>query len=134
MYEIFVEKVSQRGGIRGVIRSVIHHVLHLIYTDTYREIIDKRIELYLLKLSYNSKYIGIPAWDDAKKVKFDKNIFETLTLHKFEDGVFPIPEKYDEVLKLCYGEYMKLPPEHARCPYHAYKLYRKDICSAVSEK
>lgn len=36
----------------------------------------------------------------------------------FEDGVFFAPEHYHEVLTLGYGDYMQLPPEDKRHPYH----------------
>lgn len=37
---------------------------------------------------------------------------------KFEDGLFNAPEHYHEVLSLGYGNYMELPPEEKRKPYH----------------
>jgi lipopolysaccharide cholinephosphotransferase len=37
---------------------------------------------------------------------------------KFEDGLFNAPEHYDDVLRLAYGDYMQLPPEDKRHPYH----------------
>lgn len=36
--------------------------------------------------------------------------FEGTVLHRFEDEMFSVPEKYDEYLKYRYGDYMKLPP------------------------
>ncbi len=37
---------------------------------------------------------------------------------QFEDGMFLAPEHYHEVLTLGYGDYMQLPPEEKRHPYH----------------
>lgn len=37
---------------------------------------------------------------------------------QFEDGMFNAPERYHEVLTLGYGNYMQLPPEEKRKPYH----------------
>lgn len=37
---------------------------------------------------------------------------------QFEDGMFYAPENYHQVLTLGYGDYMKLPPENQRHPYH----------------
>ena len=39
-------------------------------------------------------------------------------LTDFEDTKFYIPEKYDSFLKICYGDYMKLPDEDNRKPSH----------------
>lgn len=37
---------------------------------------------------------------------------------QFEDGMFMAPEHYHEVLTLAYGDYMQLPSEEKRKPYH----------------
>lgn len=44
---------------------------------------------------------------------------------QFEDGFFMAPEHYHEVLTLGYGDYMKLPPEENRKPYHGDEYYRE---------
>ena len=45
----------------------------------------------------------------------------------FEDGLFMAPEHYHEVLTLAYGDYMQLPPEEKRHPYHGGNYFwRKD--------
>ena len=41
----------------------------------------------------------------------------------FEDGMFFAPEHFHEVLTLGYGDYMKLPPEDKRRPYHSGDFY-----------
>ncbi|MCQ2400334.1 MAG: LicD family protein [Lachnospiraceae bacterium] len=37
----------------------------------------------------------------------------------FEDHMLMVPENYDEVLKVIYGDYMQLPPEEKRYPSHS---------------
>ena len=56
--------------------------------------------------------------------KYNKNVFprkwfeETIEM-TFEDGSFPVPEHYDELLKKLYGDYMELPPPSQRkCKEH----------------
>ena len=44
---------------------------------------------------------------------------------QFEDGFFWAPEHYHEALTLGYGDYMKLPPEDQRKPYHGDEYYRE---------
>lgn len=41
----------------------------------------------------------------------EREIFEELIEHKFEDYIFYIPRNYDKFLSDRYGDYMKLPPE-----------------------
>lgn len=43
-----------------------------------------------------------------------EELYRDLVLHRFEDGEFPIPRNYDDILTHRYGDYMKLPPENKR--------------------
>ena len=51
------------------------------------------------------------------------NPLENIIDCKFEDHIFLIPSRYDEFLKVRYGEYMQLPPENQRHPYHGGSYY-----------
>lgn len=53
---------------------------------------------------------------------FKKEIIGNLTKAKFEDIFVNIPEKYDDYLKLLYGDYMKLPPLDQRENHHNFFL------------
>lgn len=55
--------------------------------------------------------------------QFDQ--FETLIDVEFEGHYFWAPQRYDEVLRNKYGDYMKLPPLEDRIPYHGRKIYWK---------
>lgn len=44
---------------------------------------------------------------------------------QFEDSCFYAPEHYKDVLTLAYGDYMQLPPEDQRVPYHGGDYYWK---------
>ena len=57
------------------------------------------------------------------KFIYNHDIFSELEEHKFEDGLFPIIASYDEFLTLRYGDYMQLPPESKRQPYHNATYY-----------
>ena len=46
-----------------------------------------------------------------------KDLFPPV-LHRFEDAVFYIPNNYDRILKLTFGDYMKLPPVEQQKPHH----------------
>ncbi len=49
---------------------------------------------------------------------FHKSIFGNGVKKKFEDIYVNVPERYDEYLKVMYGDYMKLPPEEKRIAHH----------------
>ena len=42
------------------------------------------------------------------------HLLDKLEPHRFEDDSFPIPSEYDAILKLKYGDYMKVPPLEQR--------------------
>lgn len=44
---------------------------------------------------------------------------------QFEGSKYYIPEKYDEMLKVRYGNYMSLPPKEERIPYHGEQYFWK---------
>ncbi len=56
--------------------------------------------------------------------KFEKNIyprsyFEKTVPAQFEGHFFPIPEQYDALLRVLYGDYMTMPPiEERKCKEH----------------
>lgn len=56
---------------------------------------------------------------------FDYDVFEKLIDVDFEGCLFLAPEKYDSYLRQCYGDYMQLPPEEKRHPYHGGIYYWK---------
>lgn len=57
---------------------------------------------------------------------FDFNPFDEINDIEFEGLKFMAPAKYHEFLTKRYGNYMELPPEDQRHPYHGGKYYRKE--------
>lgn len=54
-----------------------------------------------------------------------KELFDEYTFAIFEKQQYRIPKRYDELLTLQYGEYMKLPPEKERVNKHQAKAWWK---------
>lgn len=50
--------------------------------------------------------------------KFSVSDVEELVDVEFEGKKYPAPRDYDDILKRCYGDYMKLPPEDKQQPTH----------------
>lgn len=71
-----------------------------------------------------SKYVGCFVWD-ADMVCFPKKYFEGTTSLQFEGIAVDVPKEYDKVLRISYGDYMKLPPEENQHPTHGYQIFRK---------
>jgi len=51
--------------------------------------------------------------------RYPANTWDEAVLADFEDARFYIPKNYDSYLRICYGDYMKLPDEQHRKPEHA---------------
>ena len=85
-----------------------------------------RIKLALLFEKNMSKY----NIDDCNYVKelcagpkymkniYKKSLFKKGELKKFENTFLPVPNGYDEYLKIAFGNYMELPPENERINSH----------------
>ena len=77
--------------------------------------------------SSSSQNIGMYAWETKTDSNFifKKDLFKEKILLDFEKYKFWAPKQFDEILKYYYGNYMELPPEENRVPYHDYKIYKR---------
>ena len=60
-----------------------------------------------------------------KPLVIGRELIASFELHKFEDFEFYVPTNYDGLLRLCYGDYMQLPPEEERITHHINSVYWK---------
>lgn len=75
----------------------------------------------------NSGYVVCYCGIIACKVVLRKEWFEKAILVPFEDTYFYAPMEYDKYLRTYYGDYMILPPEDKRVPYHRPNVYWNNI-------
>lgn len=86
----------------------------------------KQIEKRAMKHSFQEDtYCNCNIWDYVSYF-FRRDMFDDFTYMDFEDEKFRVPVNYDEILRLCYGDYMQLPPEEERVGHHYYTAYLKD--------
>lgn len=83
-----------------------------------------RRRLYLLRDYDNAERVGIVPTIYGEKSIYPAQLFERFTMLKFEDEEFSVVEEYDKLLRLCYGDYMVLPPVEKRKPEHFDAYYR----------
>lgn len=57
---------------------------------------------------------------------YERKIFDRAVEVEFEGHMFYAPVGYDAFLKTSYGNYMQLPPENERIPYHGGNYYWKE--------
>lgn len=84
-------------------------------------------DYFLTTRSYTEKehffaVSGLPNWTEY----YDFNIFERLIDVEFEGRKYLGSANYDKWLKQEYGDYMTLPPEDKRVPYHGGHYYWKN--------
>ena len=60
---------------------------------------------------------------DTEKECWPARCFEHTIYIQFDTITMPVPEGYDEVLTIWYGDYMVLPPESERINHSEYKMY-----------
>lgn len=132
LYYIYVNPKSRKNSINTYIKKIISSWLHFIYKDKYYIHQDKLFDKYLSPYKkLECKYVGCVRWA-SKLVLHKKNeIFDSdgnieIIKHKFENVELNILKNYDSVLRESYGDYMQLPPEEERHPYHEYKIYKRD--------
>jgi len=58
-----------------------------------------------------------------ERMTYNKDMFSRMSIGWFEGKEFPIIADFDYFLTLRYGDYMSLPPENQRHPYHGDRFY-----------
>ena len=86
----------------------------------------RKIEAMLPNIdSKNTEYYGVPGliheWDF-----FNRDMLNEFEYIPFENTKVKAPKMREAFLRHSYGDYMKLPPESDRNPYHGYSAYRAD--------
>lgn len=69
-------------------------------------------------------YFDIPNKAASKNRAIPQEYYEKAILTDFANDKFFIPAKYDELLKIWYGDYMKLPPLEKRKPHNLDSTFR----------
>ena len=64
---------------------------------------------------------------DYNRMTFEKSIFEDLIESDFYNHKVFIPRKYDEALKITYGDYMQFPPVDKRGTWHSNSYFEPDM-------
>ncbi len=61
-----------------------------------------------------------------KKMTYDRDLFANLIDVEFQGEKFLATADYDYYMRLCYGDYMQLPPEDQRVLYHGGNFFWKE--------
>lgn len=111
----------------SLVKQIIKLPVFLLAKMIGKSYFQKKLKALENKKEYDqSKYVGCVVWlSGGEKDIFLREWFEETVLVPYEQYMFRIPVKYDEILEHIYGDYMQLPPEENQIGHHAYKVYKK---------
>lgn len=91
-------------------------VKHIVYSHLNISAINQEIIAEAKRYDWNraNKCSELVCGGNSDKEFLDKSLFEKTILMPFEDAQFCVAQGWDEILKVNYGDYMKLPPEDKR--------------------
>ncbi|SHL04625.1 lipopolysaccharide cholinephosphotransferase [Fibrobacter sp. UWH5] len=113
---------------KSVIRKFLKYPVFLFAKMIGKDYFQRKLDALARVKSYeSSEYVGCVVWltGGAKDI-FKREWFDELIDWPFEKYHFKVPKRFDEVLKLTYGDYMQLPPEEDRIGHHYFKAYKKE--------
>ena len=113
------------GIVKSVLKDAVHIFLRITKPKDYPEKANKKIRELVQKYTADTDiFTGCPTWTGGC-YQFKKEWFAEKTELTIDGHKFPAPKDYDAFLTCCYGNYMELPPEEKRNPYHEYKIYKR---------
>lgn len=107
-------------------KKIIKYAIYTIFSwgnhKWFRDALNNEAKRYPYE---KSEYVSVSIWGWAEKDISKKNVLENRVAIKFRDSMFWCQGDYIESLKKKYGDYLKLPPEDERPPFHGI-CYWKD--------
>ena len=85
--------------------------------------IERNARRYANEKSEFVSQVVYPLYKD--RTTWPKTIFDSTIPHVFEGKKYEIPKGYDEMLKITYGDYMKLPPKEKQIAHHDFVAWKK---------
>lgn len=122
-------------------RSWIEHFIHCYYANIKKQRLSKKIiytfvqpllrafvpyerliqkyRAIMKRYSENAEFVSPLYYEqNGKMLAFPRHCFEEMAYHDFEFIQVPIPQSCDEILRLHYGDFMRLPPVEERGTWH----------------
>ncbi len=112
--------------LKNAVKKVLKAILHVLKGNDYAQRIDQEIaDLIQRETSDRDTSLAVTAWAN-NHVIYDKSWYENECWLEFNGEKFRAPANYEASLREDYGDFMVLPPEEKRHPYHGYKIYLRE--------
>ena len=117
LYQLYFRGyVPENNGI--ILKLGSTFLLKIHKKNNYNKLAEKHLKR-IKKYNTNRELLLFDTctFSDMKK-SYDKDLFENLTEIEFDGYSFSVIKDYEKFLKICYGDYMKLPPKDEQTWYH----------------
>lgn len=111
---------DQRNNVKHKVIKLVTNILRLFNMD---ELYWKKRLTKLMFANKDSDYVGFFGSLYGKRDIHSKELFSKAIRVEFEGASVLIPEKYDDILRNLYGNYMQMPPKEKRVTHHNVKRY-----------
>lgn len=126
LYRFYADFRASASMLNTILKAPLYVVLHLIYGKNYSKKVDDKVDAMITKVTtQNGKCCGLLGWRLNNRRAYSTEKLKERILVEFEDTKLWAPKEYDYILSDTYGDYMALPPESARQPYHQYVIVKK---------
>ena len=119
MYSLYItEVVPTKHG--GLIKAVSSLLLKLVPSRERRTKIWQKHERKMTKYDFDThvKCTELCAGPHYMLNEYPQSAFAKAEYRDFEGLSMPLPQGWDEYLRMAFGEYMELPPEEKQIPHH----------------
>lgn len=125
LQKIWIAKRLPRLKRRGFVKNAVLAVSQLLLSVFSIRFIVKQLEKNAKKYNLRKTSIcGNVAYGYDPDIYPSADFEESVCL-TFENTAFPCPKNYDNVLKIMFGDYMKLPPKEKQVSHHHFIAYWK---------
>lgn len=121
-YAMFSKQAfAHENAVKNIGRQIGWYMLKLLGAARLARILNKKAQRDRVE---ESDWVGCMATRHYTKEMMPKEWFEEEMDLLFEGKYYKVPKEYDKILKTGYGDYMQLPPEEERVPYHGFKAWK----------
>ena len=118
--------VWQDRSIKSYIRYLVYWGFHLVNPRYFSGFLNRFAQKY--NNDENNSYIGSMVYSAVKRNNawYKKSFFDKFERIPFEHKEFLASANYEEMLTICYGNYMEYPPLEKQVSHHDFSAYYRN--------